>query len=201
MIEQIKTIIVQCRNFMVDCSSDFDKRLKQILIMRAIQTNSNLLLETGGNDLEIIEVGNKTTRLIEQLVEVWESSVKATHLFLKGKEIESIKNYVPQAIKETTHLIIAIDDYNIPIAFMGIKEVKLEMLFVTDKERGKGIGKKLLKYGIKNYNIQELVVNEQNQNAQKFYEHIGFTTYKKSELDEQGNPYPILFMKLQNKKY
>ncbi len=65
--------------------------------------------------MKIIEVENKTTRLIEQLVKVWKSSVKSTHLFLKEKEIESIKNYVPQAIKETTYLIIVIDDYNIPI--------------------------------------------------------------------------------------
>lgn len=29
-----------------------------------------------------------------------------------------------------------------------------------------------------------------------FYEHMGFKVYERSEIDEQGNPYPILFMKL-----
>ena len=27
-------------------------------------------------------------------------------------------------------------------------------------------------------------------------EEMGFKTYKKTELDEEGNPYPLLYMKL-----
>ncbi len=30
-----------------------------------------------------------------------------------------------------------------------------------------------------------------------FYEYMGFKTYKRTELDEQGNPYPILYMRLE----
>ena len=78
---------------------------------------------------------------------------------------------------------------------MGIAENKLEMLFVADNERGKGIGKALIKYGISNYNINELTVNEQNPLAREFYEHMGFTTYKRTDHDEEGNPYPLLYMK------
>ena len=48
----------------------------------------------------------------------------------------------------------------------------------------------------KNYNIDELTVNEQNPGAKELYEYMGFETYKRSELDEQGSPYPILYMKL-----
>ena len=80
---------------------------------------------------------------------------------------------------------------------MGIEDTKLEMLFIKNSERGKGLGKRLLNYGIKNYNIDELVVNEQNPNAKGFYEHLGFRVYKRSETDEQGNSYPILYMKLE----
>ena len=29
-----------------------------------------------------------------------------------------------------------------------------------------------------------------------FYEHLGFQTYKRTECDEEGNPYPLLYMKL-----
>lgn len=56
---------------------------------------------------------------------------------------------------------------------------------------------KLLNYGIENYNINKLVVNEQNPDAKGFYEHMEFKIYKKTKLDEQGNPYPILYMKLE----
>ena len=71
------------------------------------------------------------------------------------------------------------------------------MLFIINSERGKGLGKKLLNYGIENYNANELVVNEQNLNAKGFYEYMGFRTFKRAELDEQGNHYPILYMRLE----
>ena len=42
---------------------------------------------------------------------------------------------------------------------------------------------------------QEVTVNEQNPQAVGFYEHLGFQTYKRTEGDEEGNPYPLLYMK------
>ena len=112
--------------------------------------------------------------------------------------IEKIKEYVPQALKEVAHLIVIENENDIPIAFMGIEGTKLEMLFIKNSERRKGLGRQLLNYGIKNYNINELIVNEQNPNSKGFYEHLGFKVYKRTELDEQGNPYPILYMRLEN---
>ena len=43
------------------------------------------------------------------------------------------------------------------IAFMGIEDNKLEMLFIAPDFREKGLGKKLLLYGIENYQVYELV--------------------------------------------
>lgn len=147
--------------------------------------------------MNIFEAINRTESLINKLLKVWEDSVKATHTFLSNDEIEDIKKYVPQALKEISHLVIIEDEDNEPIAFMGVEDKKLEMLFVKNSERGKKLGKQLLKYGIDNYNVNELTVNEQNPDAKGFYEHMGFETYKRSELDEQGNHYPILYMKLE----
>lgn len=147
--------------------------------------------------MKIFEVKERTQELVNTLLEVWENSVKATHLFLSDNEIEKIKEYVPQALKEVAHLIVIENENDIPIAFMGIEGTELEMLFIKNSERRKGLGRQLLNYGIKNYNINELIVNEQNPNAKEFYEHLGFKVYKRTELDEQGNPYPILYMRLE----
>ena len=148
--------------------------------------------------MKIIEVKERTEKLINQLLEVWEDSVKATHTFLSNEEIEKIKEYVPQALKSITSLIIIENEKHQPIAFMGIENNKLEMLFVKNSERGKGLGKELLTFGIKNYNVKELAVNEQNPKAKGFYEHMGFKVYQRNELDDQGNPYPVLYMKLES---
>lgn len=144
--------------------------------------------------MKIIEVTERTPLLIQQLLEIWERSVRATHLFLSDREIEKIKDYVPQALNEIPHLIVLEAEY--PIAFMGIDGQKLEMLFISSEARGKGFGKRLVQYGIKTYSINELAVNEQNPLAKGFYEHMGFQVYKRTKNDEQGNPYPLLYMKL-----
>ena len=146
--------------------------------------------------MQIIEVKERNDKLIKELVNLWEETVRNTHLFLESEEILRIKEYVPTAIKEIPHLIIA-EDKNIPLGFIGINNYKVEMLFIKNSFRGKGLGKSLLNYGIKKYNINELTVNEQNKEAKKFYEHTGFKTYKRQELDELGLPYPILYMKLE----
>ena len=146
--------------------------------------------------MEKINIKNRNLSLIEKLIDVWEKSVRETHLFLSNKEIDEIKNFVPMALKSVPHLIIESDANGVPIAFMGIDDRKLEMLFIDLREQGKGLGRKLLEHGITNYGVKEVVVNEQNPQAKGFYEHMGFKDYERSELDEQGNPYPILFMKL-----
>lgn len=143
-----------------------------------------------------IGIKERTPILVEQLLDVWEKSVRETHLFLSSEEIEDIKKYVPIALTAVPHLIVETDTKGNPVAFMGIDDRKLEMLFIAPKERGKGLGRKLLEYGITEYGVQELVVNEQNPQAKGFYEHMGFKVRERSELDEQGNPYPILFMEI-----
>ena len=146
---------------------------------------------------EFEEVKERTDNLINKLLELWEDSVKATHTFLSNEEIEKIKTYVPQALISIEHLIIVKNENQQPIAFMGIEKNRLEMLFIKNSERRKGIGKQLLNYGIERYGVNELTVNEQNPQAKGFYEHMGFKAYQRNELDDQGNPYPVLYMRLE----
>ena len=100
--------------------------------------------------------GSVSPDLIGQLLDVWEASVRATHLFLTDGEIISIKAYVPQALAAAAHLIAAENENGAPIAFMGIEGGSLEMLFVSPEERGKGLGKTLLRYGIERYGVERL---------------------------------------------
>ena len=145
---------------------------------------------------EITEITPRTPQLMEQLLEVWERSVRATHLFLPAEEISEIKPDVPQALREVPRLIIARRADGAPAGFMGIDGQKLEMLFLAPEERGEGLGKKLFQYGAERFGVREVTVNEQNPQARGFYERMGFRVCQRSELDEQGRPYPILTMRL-----
>ena len=147
--------------------------------------------------MSIIETNKRMRELIQQLLMVWENSVRETHLFLSDTEIENIKKYVPEALNGVSHLIIANDEKEHPVAFMGIENEVLEMLFITPEQRGKGLGRDLLSLGIEQYGVKQLTVNEQNPQAIGFYEHLGFKVYKRTDNDEQGNPYPLLYMHLE----
>ena len=144
--------------------------------------------------MNIYVIQNRTPQLVAELLDVREASVRATHLFLSDAEMKSIKEYVPRALESVEHLIVA--EAESPVAFMGTQNGRLEMLFIAPEERVKSIGKQLLQYGIQNYGVTEVTVNEQNPQAVGFYEHMGFKIYKRTDLDEEGSPYPLLYMKL-----
>jgi len=141
-----------------------------------------------------IDVVHKTE--YQDVVNVWESSVRATHYFLKEEDIQYFKPLILNTYLDAVELrCIRNKDKDI-VGFLGVAEDNLEMLFIDPKYRGKGIGKSLLNYGIKNLNITKVDVNEQNEQAVGFYKHSGFEVIARSEVDASGKPYPILHMVL-----
>ena len=145
--------------------------------------------------IPILELDQRDTYL-QFIVQLWQANVKVTHTFLMKEEIQNIKQYVPQAVEHVPHLCIALSEKGELLGFIGVADQRLEMLFIQVNARGQGISKQLLRYAIKNFDVKELTVNEQNPQAIGFYEHLGFVTYKRTDLDEGGQPYPLLYMKL-----
>lgn len=132
------------------------------------------------------------------IMAVWESSVKATHDFLKTEDINFFKETIPGYFPHVDLFVLCSD--NKIRAFMGISGGNLEMLFVSEECRGKGYGKQLLKFGIDNLGITKVDVNEQNKQALGFYEKFGFKTIARSEKDSTGKDYPILHLSRGNRK-
>lgn len=144
--------------------------------------------------VDLSTVSDRTPKLIAQLVDIWERSVRATHAFLSEAEIDEIKPFIPQALAGVETLVIA-EENGEPVGFMGVQDGRLEMLFLDPEARGHGLGRRLLEHGITCLGVTELTVNEQNPQAVGFYEHLGFKTYRRTELDEEGRAYPLLYMR------
>ena len=143
---------------------------------------------------DLSTVSDRTPELISQLVNVWERSVRATHVFLSDAEIAEIKPFVPQALTSVETLVIAEENGGLA-GFMGVQDGRLEMLFLDPGARGHGLGRRLLEHGVAHLGVTELTVNEQNPQTVGFYEHLGFKTYRRAALDEEGRPYPLLYMR------
>lgn len=133
---------------------------------------------------------------MEEILDTWESSVRATHDFLSEEDIISLKPQVMEGAKYVSKLLCVRDSKGIIKAFIGIHDSKIEMLFVSNESRGNGVGKRLVEHVVKDLSIRYVDVNEQNPLALGFYEHMGFEVIRRSEFDEQGNPFPILHLKL-----
>ena len=145
--------------------------------------------------MELYEVQERAP-LLEALLEVWEASVRATHHFLPEAEVRRIRTVVPQALMGVEHLVAAQREPKKPLAFMGVTGCRLEMLFLAPEERGRGLGRRLVQYGVRQYGLREVTVNEQNPQAVGFYEHLGFAVYQRTACDEAGDPYPLLYLRL-----
>ena len=131
-----------------------------------------------------------------EVIYVWESSVRATHHFLKEEDIEFFKPLILNIYLDAVELRCARNNENKLLGFLGVAENNLEMLFIDPDFRGEGIGKSLLNYAIENLHVQKVDVNEQNEQAVGFYKHCGFVIIGRSDLDSTGKPYPILHMEL-----
>ncbi|WP_118975821.1 GNAT family N-acetyltransferase [Taibaiella koreensis] len=129
-----------------------------------------------------------------QLVLLWESSVRATHHFLKEEDILFYKEQLAAHYLHLVQLSCARDEHGAILGFSGVAEGNLEMLFVSAEARGKGVGKLLLAYATNKQGVTKVDVNEENEQAFGFYQHAGFTVTGRSEYDGQGKPYPILHM-------
>lgn len=146
--------------------------------------------------MTITELKVRDDVTINTLVELWERSVCATHHFLTEFQILEIKTFVPNALKQVPHLLISRDETTL-LGFIGIDGQKIEMLFIDPKYRRQGIGTALVKEGLAHYSVNKVDVNEDNPQARGFYEHLGFKVIRRSPIDGQGNPFPILSMQIQ----
>lgn len=129
-----------------------------------------------------------------QLMTIWESSVKATHYFLKTEDFEFYRKIIPDYFPNVDLYVIR--SGKTINAFMGVSGDNIEMLFVSAESRGKGYGKSLLMYALDNLNVKKVDVNEQNAQAVGFYERFGFKAINRSEKDSMGKDYPILKMEI-----
>ena len=108
---------------------------------------------------------SRTDELIDSLISVWERAVRATHLFLTEQDIQNLIPHGRRALSVVD--LFVVNDNECPIAFMGISDDKIEMLFVSPDYFRKGIGKRLIRLAIDECKIRYIDVNEQNPNAAK----------------------------------
>lgn len=130
----------------------------------------------------------------EHLLAIWLAAVRATHSFLSEEDIQALLPLVRDQALPALEVWVLVEDDAI-IGFCGLSENKLEALFLHPDHFGKGGGRMLVEHarGLKGALLVD--VNEQNPDAVRFYESVGFEVFDRSETDEGGRPFPLLHMR------
>ena len=115
--------------------------------------------------MEIIKIVRRERNLLETLMLIWEDSVSHTHDFLRESDIKALCPLVYQNLESIPELWAIKAEDSCYKGFMGID------------------------------GMTEVDVNEQNPQAYCFYQKRGFKKYSRSELDGQGNPFPVLHLR------
>lgn len=131
----------------------------------------------------------------EQIIAVWERSVRATHDFVSPADIDFYKGLVQQ-IDFTAFPVYCLVDGDKVTGFLGVADSQIEMLFLDADATGHGLGTMLMRFALDELAANKIDVNEENLNAVKFYKKFGFAPYARNEKDDQGKDYPILKMRL-----
>jgi putative acetyltransferase len=127
------------------------------------------------------------------LMDIWLRSVRATHTFLTEDDIQKMLPLVRQALPELEMNVLC--DGSKAIGFIGMSGNKIEALFLAPEFRRRGGGRRLVEHVQAKREELVLDVNEQNPEATRFYEAMGFVVVDRSELDTQGQPFPLLHMR------
>ncbi len=130
----------------------------------------------------------------DEILTLWENSVRATHHFLQEKEIDFYRPLIKKYALPDFTLFGIRENNNQLCGIIGLKNDKIEMLFVHPAFFRQKIGTRLLNYATKNQKCKKVDVNEENPNALHFYENYGFKIFSRSEKDERGKPHPILHL-------
>ncbi|MBX8827379.1 acetyltransferase [Ochrobactrum sp. SFR4] len=144
----------------------------------------------------MITIRKSTSSDAPVLSDIWRDSALATHDFLSQNDFKEIEAMVREQYLPNAEVWVA-EDAGKPVGFMGMTDSHIDSLFIAPNLRGKGVGKHMLAHAKSLFGDKLTVdVNEQNSQGVGFYLHMGFQQTGRSELDDQGKPYPILHLKL-----
>jgi putative acetyltransferase len=132
----------------------------------------------------------------EQLVDIWLRSVRATHAFLTPGDIDALVDPARAYLtSDEPELWILADGSDEPVGFMGLAGNEVESLFLAPEIHRQGAGRRLIEHAVALRGELTVAVNEQNAGAVRFYEACGFIVERWSAHDDDGRPFPILYMR------
>lgn len=134
-----------------------------------------------------------TKKDYQQIADIWlESNIEA-HSFIDKKYWLSNLGYVKDALHKVEVIAYKVDEE--VLGFIGANDDYIEGLFVADKYRKQGIGRRLLDELKQKHDTLKLFVYKKNLNAFNFYSSKDFSVFNEQVEDETGEINISMFWK------
>jgi len=130
----------------------------------------------------------------DALLDIWLRSVRATHTFLTEADVQSLLPAVRDVALVKLQLSVLTTDDHQPVGFLGMSGNKIEALFLAPEFLRRGGGRLLVEHAQSRHPTLYVDVNEQNPDARRFYEALGFIVQGRSQLDAHQRPFPLLHL-------
>lgn len=122
----------------------------------------------------------------DAIMRLWLDGNLSAHSFVEEDYWKSSYGMVKEMLPEA-ELYVWEEEKEI-MGFAGVTDSYLAGIFVKERERSKGIGKKLLDQIKREYDHLSLHVYEKNERAVRFYMREGFTVQGKETDENTGEP-------------
>ena len=119
------------------------------------------------------KICNREDSLISELINIWRKST----LDLNTLTIDNIKileSHIKKDLINIENLILVKDENNSIIAFMGIEDNDLKMIFVDPSYKKMGLGKELVSLAIEKHNVNKISVMSPYLPSLNFCSKLGF---------------------------
>ena len=131
----------------------------------------------------------------EHILNIWRAAVDTTHHSVSATDRQQIEDEVVTFLPHAP-LWLSVDNNDAPTGFMLLDNGHMEALFIHPSQHGSGIGRALVQHARSMHLTLTTDVNEQNEQAVGFYEHMGCERTGRSDKDSQGRPYPLIHLRI-----
>lgn len=128
------------------------------------------------------------------LFDIWWRSASHSHTFLNQQDLTALVPSVRSLRLATLDTWVLCEDAGHPVGFLVLSGGHVDALFVAPEWIGRGVGSALLHHARSLHKQLTVNVNEQNIAAMSFYSAKGFVVSGRSEIDDEGRPFPLLHL-------
>lgn len=126
----------------------------------------------------------------DALTDVWERAARSSHGFMDDDDFTSMRPYIRDSFLPSMTVWL-VEVAGSPVAFVGVRDDHVELLYIDPPFHGQGIGTRLVEHTGAN----SVEVYAGNTTGLDFYRSRGFHETHRRDRDPAGRPYPMVVLR------